>query len=147
MVHPDPTAAAFFDVDNTVMQGASIFHLARGLHRREFFTTREIASAAYYVTPLHLQPALRHLGWEAGSLPETERAMPFEDGMSLLLGEFSGRAEAVCPRAALRRVLDKAAAMGCKGRECSRGARNLGLTAPGRWRLHVKAERPWKPQQ
>ena len=35
---------------------------------------REIASAAYYVTPLHLQPALRHLGWERGSLPETERA-------------------------------------------------------------------------
>ncbi len=43
----DPTAAAFFDVDNTVMQGASIFHLARGLHRRNFFTTREIASAAW----------------------------------------------------------------------------------------------------
>jgi dTDP-4-amino-4,6-dideoxygalactose transaminase len=35
---------------------------------------REIASAAYYVTPLHLQPAMRHLGWEPGSLPETERA-------------------------------------------------------------------------
>jgi dTDP-4-amino-4,6-dideoxygalactose transaminase len=35
---------------------------------------REIASAAYYVTPLHLQPALRYLGWERGSLPETERA-------------------------------------------------------------------------
>ncbi|HEY3530431.1 MAG TPA: HAD-IB family hydrolase [Nocardioides sp.] len=43
----DPTAAAFFDVDNTMMQGASIFHLARGLHRRKFFTTREIASAAW----------------------------------------------------------------------------------------------------
>jgi HAD superfamily hydrolase (TIGR01490 family) len=43
----DPTAAAFFDVDNTMMQGASIFHLARGLHRRHFFTTREIASAAW----------------------------------------------------------------------------------------------------
>ncbi len=43
----DSTAAAFFDVDNTVMQGASIFHLARGLHRRQFFTTREIASAAW----------------------------------------------------------------------------------------------------
>ena len=43
----DPTAAAFFDVDNTLMQGASIFHLARGLHRRKFFTTREIASAAW----------------------------------------------------------------------------------------------------
>lgn len=43
----DSVAAAFFDVDNTVMQGASIFHLARGLHRREFFTTREILSAAW----------------------------------------------------------------------------------------------------
>lgn len=43
----DPTSAAFFDVDNTVMQGASIFHLARGLHRRKFFTTRDIAGAVY----------------------------------------------------------------------------------------------------
>jgi HAD superfamily hydrolase (TIGR01490 family) len=43
----DPTAAAFFDVDNTIIQGASIFHLARGLHRRNFFTTREILGAAW----------------------------------------------------------------------------------------------------
>ncbi|WP_109509815.1 HAD family hydrolase [Nocardioides speluncae] len=43
----DPTAAAFFDVDNTVMQGASIFHLARGLHKRKFLTTRDILSGAY----------------------------------------------------------------------------------------------------
>ncbi len=33
-----------------------------------------IASASYYVTPLHLQPAMAYLGYEAGSLPETERA-------------------------------------------------------------------------
>ena len=46
-IEADPTAAAFFDVDNTVMQGASIFHLARGLHRRKFFTTRQILGAAY----------------------------------------------------------------------------------------------------
>jgi dTDP-4-amino-4,6-dideoxygalactose transaminase len=32
-----------------------------------------IGTATYYVTPLHLQPALRFLGWEHGSLPETER--------------------------------------------------------------------------
>jgi HAD superfamily hydrolase (TIGR01490 family) len=44
---PDTVAAAFFDVDNTVMQGASIFHLARGLHRRKFFTTGDIAKAAW----------------------------------------------------------------------------------------------------
>jgi HAD superfamily hydrolase (TIGR01490 family) len=43
----DQTAGAFFDLDNTVMQGASIFHLARGLHRRKFFTTRDIAKAAW----------------------------------------------------------------------------------------------------
>lgn len=46
-LEPDPTSAAFFDVDNTVMQGASIFHLARGLHKRKFFTTRDIVSAAW----------------------------------------------------------------------------------------------------
>ena len=43
----DPTAAAFFDVDNTIIQGASIFHLARGLHRRRFFTTKDILGAAW----------------------------------------------------------------------------------------------------
>ncbi len=46
-VAPDSTSAAFFDVDNTVMQGASIFHLAKGLHRRDFFSTRDIVGAAW----------------------------------------------------------------------------------------------------
>jgi dTDP-4-amino-4,6-dideoxygalactose transaminase len=41
---------------------------------RAALTEAGIASATYYTTPLHLQPALRFLGWEAGSLPETERA-------------------------------------------------------------------------
>jgi dTDP-4-amino-4,6-dideoxygalactose transaminase len=40
----------------------------------EALASAEIASASYYTTPLHLQPALRFLGWERGSLPETERA-------------------------------------------------------------------------
>lgn len=46
-VEADTTSAAFFDVDNTVMQGASIYHLAKGLHRRKFFTTRDILGAAW----------------------------------------------------------------------------------------------------
>ena len=33
----------------------------------------EIGSAVYYATPLHLQPALAYLGYEAGSLPVTEQ--------------------------------------------------------------------------
>ena len=41
---------------------------------REALSAAEIGNAAYYVTPLHLQPALSYLGWKEGSLPETERA-------------------------------------------------------------------------
>jgi dTDP-4-amino-4,6-dideoxygalactose transaminase len=33
-----------------------------------------IASASYYTTPLHLQPAMAYLGYRPGALPETERA-------------------------------------------------------------------------
>jgi HAD superfamily hydrolase (TIGR01490 family) len=46
-VPPDHAAAAFFDVDNTIMRGASIFHLARGLYRRKFFTLRDILGFAW----------------------------------------------------------------------------------------------------
>ena len=45
-------------------------------------------------------------------LPETWRDIPFEPKTLLVLGEFAGRAEAVCPRGTLRRVLERAAGMG-----------------------------------
>jgi glutamine synthetase len=45
-------------------------------------------------------------------LPETCRALPFEGNMLLFLGEFTGTAEEVCPRATLRRVIKRAADMG-----------------------------------
>ncbi len=38
----DPTGAGFFDVDNTMMQGASIYYLARGLAARKYFTTGDL---------------------------------------------------------------------------------------------------------
>lgn len=37
-----PRIAAFFDVDNTIIRGASSFHLAKALYRRGFFKTRDI---------------------------------------------------------------------------------------------------------
>lgn len=40
-VAPD-TVAAFFDVDNTLVRGASLYLLARKLHERRFFQFREI---------------------------------------------------------------------------------------------------------
>lgn len=41
-IRPDPQAAAFFDLDNTIIQGAALFHLAKGLYRRDFFPPRAI---------------------------------------------------------------------------------------------------------
>ena len=43
----DLTAAAFFDVDNTLMMGASIFHFARGLAARKFFDASDLAGFAW----------------------------------------------------------------------------------------------------
>jgi glutamine synthetase len=45
-------------------------------------------------------------------LPNTQREIPFEPKTALFLAEFSGRAEAVCPRNTLRRVLERAKGMG-----------------------------------
>ncbi|MER6944035.1 HAD-IB family hydrolase [Nonomuraea sp. NPDC000554] len=43
---PDLQAAAFFDVDNTMMRGASIYHFARGLATRGLFTTSDLLKFA-----------------------------------------------------------------------------------------------------
>ncbi len=45
-------------------------------------------------------------------LPETARALPFEDKTLLLLCEFDSHAEAICPRGILRRVLARANDLG-----------------------------------
>ena len=43
-VPPDLSAAAFFDVDNTMIMGASLFYFAKGLAARNYFTSRDVAS-------------------------------------------------------------------------------------------------------
>ena len=45
-------------------------------------------------------------------LPATQRDIPFEPKTALYLGEFADRAEPVCPRGTLRRVLERAANLG-----------------------------------
>lgn len=40
------SAAAFFDVDNTMMVGASIYHFAKGLAARDFFNWRDLVRFA-----------------------------------------------------------------------------------------------------
>jgi dTDP-4-amino-4,6-dideoxygalactose transaminase len=56
-----------------------VYHMyvVRSSHRAEIAAAlgeAGIACASYYVTPLHLQPAMRYLGVPEGALPETERA-------------------------------------------------------------------------
>jgi HAD superfamily hydrolase (TIGR01490 family) len=46
IVPNQPDSAAFFDVDNTMMQGASIYYFARGLAARRYFTTGDLTRFA-----------------------------------------------------------------------------------------------------
>ena len=43
----DLTAAAFFDVDNTMVHGSSLVHFARGLAARKYFTYRDVMGFVY----------------------------------------------------------------------------------------------------
>jgi HAD superfamily hydrolase (TIGR01490 family) len=43
----DLTAAAFFDVDNTLVQGSSMVHFGRGLAARNYFTYRDVLGFIY----------------------------------------------------------------------------------------------------
>ena len=66
-------------VDTPIDEPGHVYHLfvSRSPERDaiiEALKGRDIAGAAYYRTALHLQPALRFLGYVEGSLPETERA-------------------------------------------------------------------------
>jgi len=60
-----------------------------------------------------------YTGWHTGYpdapariLPASCREIPFENGMLLFLAEFAGAAEAICPRATLRRIISRAHDMG-----------------------------------
>lgn len=69
--HPDATAApapvaagAFFDLDNTVVRGAALFHLAVGLWRRRFFTHRAIVHGAWHQLRFRVSGAEHSAGVE-----------------------------------------------------------------------------------
>lgn len=74
---PDLTAAAFFDVDNTMMMGASMFHFARGLAARKYFTTADLAGFAWQ------QLKFRVVGKEGDVSSPREQALSFVAGRSV----------------------------------------------------------------
>jgi glutamine synthetase len=60
-----------------------------------------------------------YTGWHTGYpdapvriLPQTCREISFEDGMLLFIAEFAEKAEEICPRATLRRVIERSVEMG-----------------------------------
>ncbi len=62
---------------------------------------------------------VKYTGWHTGYpdapvrvLPESCRPLPFEDGGLFFLGEFAPPAETICPRALLRRVIERGRALG-----------------------------------
>ncbi len=71
----DLTAAAFFDVDNTMMQGASVFHFARGLAARKFFTTGDL-----------VRFALRQVKFRIGGEDQVDASDAREEALSFVAG-------------------------------------------------------------
>jgi HAD superfamily hydrolase (TIGR01490 family) len=98
VVPQDQTAAAFFDVDNTVMQGASIYHLARGLHRRKFFTTRDILKAAWQ------QAYFQFVGVEDAGHVQSARVRALSVIAEHRVEELEGLAEEIFDDSMARRI-------------------------------------------
>jgi HAD superfamily hydrolase (TIGR01490 family) len=75
-VPPDRTAAAFFDVDNTMMQGSSLYWFARGMAARKYFTPSDLVRFAWQ------QLRFRVIATEdAGDISQTrELALAFVEG-------------------------------------------------------------------
>jgi dTDP-4-amino-4,6-dideoxygalactose transaminase len=77
-----------------------VYHLfvSRSSRRDEIRSAlgaEDIGSAEYYLPPLHLQPALRYLGYREGDLPETERAARENFSIPLWAGIASEQQERV----------------------------------------------------
>ena len=78
-VPQDLTAAAFFDVDNTMMMGASIFHFARGLAARKYFSTSDLAGFAWQQVKFRVGGRENHQGMQSSR----EQALSFVAGRTV----------------------------------------------------------------
>jgi HAD superfamily hydrolase (TIGR01490 family) len=76
---PDHGAAAFFDVDNTIMRGASIYHFARGLAARKMFTSRDLAKMTWKQMSMRVRGS-EHAGHIASA---REAALAFVAGIKV----------------------------------------------------------------
>lgn len=105
-----------FDIDGVM--------LGKYMSRDKFFSALEHGFAFCDVilgwdSKDKLYDNVKYTGWHTGYpdasvriIPSTCRELVFEDNQLLFMAEFTHAAELICPRATLRRVLDKAADMG-----------------------------------
>lgn len=105
-----------FDIDG-VMRG-------KYMNRNKFFSALENGFSFCDVvlgwdSKDKLYDNVKYTGWHTGYpdaqvriLPQSCRDLVFESNQLLFLAEFTGKAGDICPRAVLRRVIEKAAGMG-----------------------------------
>jgi glutamine synthetase len=105
-----------FDVDGVM--------LGKYMSREKFFSALDNGFAFCDVvlgwdSKDKLYDNVKYTGWHTGYpdapvriVPTTCRDLVFEDNQLLFMAEFSQQAESICPRAVLRRVINKAAGMG-----------------------------------
>ncbi len=82
----EPHTAAFFDCDNTIVQGAAIFYLGRGLYKRKFFSHRELLRFAWQQAYFRL-----HGAEHAGHMADAK-----ESALSIVQGHRVADLEAIC---------------------------------------------------
>jgi HAD superfamily hydrolase (TIGR01490 family) len=75
----DRTAAAFFDVDNTMMMGASIYHFAKGMAARKYFTTADLAKFGWQQLKFRVSGAES----QEGMVQAREAALAFVAGRNV----------------------------------------------------------------
>lgn len=105
-----------FDIDGVM--------LGKYMSRNKFFSALENGFAFCDVilgwdSKDKLYDNAKYTGWHTGYpdtpvriLPHTCRDLVFEDNQLLFMAEFAEKAEAICPRATLRRAIEKASRMG-----------------------------------
>ncbi len=81
-----PQAAAFFDCDNTILQGAAVFYLGVGLYRRNFFNRRDVARFAWQQAWFRLH----------GAEDPEHIADAQHTALSLVAGKRTADLEAIC---------------------------------------------------
>lgn len=94
----DPQVAAFFDVDNTLIQGASIILLARGLAKHKFFTASDLLGLAWSQAKFRISGEENADDVAAGR----DKALAFVEGRTV--AELTALSEEVVDTSMLDRV-------------------------------------------